>query len=78
MPDSKFPLPGRIFCFGTAPAVVTSLLLLDGALLLAALLPSWGLDPAAVAAELLGRLRRLLAVVAWVLAVAILLLELLC
>lgn len=41
MPDNRFPLPGCTLCLGTAPAVVTSLLLLDAPLSLAVPLLLW-------------------------------------
>lgn len=41
MPDKRFPLPGCTLCLSTAPAVVTSLLLLDAPLPLTAPLLLW-------------------------------------
>lgn len=41
MPDNKFPLPGCTLCLGTAPAVVTSLSLLDAPLSPVAPLVLW-------------------------------------
>lgn len=66
MPDSMFPLLDRMLCFGTAPAVVASLLLLDAPLLLAALLLKWVPVTLAVVPELLVRSEGLPPGVAWV------------